>query len=46
MWRIADFRAKKDFDISLVDEERQTTDTVVKFDEFLKTVEDYLYEFG
>lgn len=46
MWRLADFRAKKDLSIPLVDEEGRKTDTVVEFDEFLETVEDYLYEFG
>ena len=46
MWKLADFRAKKDLGIPLVDEDGRTTDTVIEFDEFLGTVEDFLEEFG
>lgn len=46
MWKLADFRAKKDLGIPLVDEEGRTTDTVIEFDEFLGTVEDFLEEIG
>jgi len=43
---LADFRAKKDLGIPLVDEEGKTTDTVIEFDEFLDTVKDFLREIG
>jgi hypothetical protein len=46
MWKLADFRAKKDLGIPLVDEEGRTTNTVIEFDEFLDTVEDFLEEIG
>jgi len=46
MWKLADFRAKRDLGIPLVDEEGKTTDTVIEFDEFLGTVEDFLEEYG
>jgi len=46
MWKLADFRVKKDVGIPLVDEEGETTDTVVSFDEFLITVEEFLVEPG
>ena len=44
MWKLADFRAKKDLGIPLVDEDGRTTDTVIEFNEFLDTVEDFLKE--
>jgi hypothetical protein len=46
MWKLADFRAKKDWGIALVDEEGRTIDTVIEFDVFLGTVEDFLEEIG
>jgi hypothetical protein len=42
MWKLADFRAKKDLGIPLEDEEGRTTDSVVEFEEFLETLEEYL----
>jgi len=42
MWKLADFRAKKDLGIPLEDEEGKTTDSVVEFEEFLVTVEEFL----
>lgn len=42
MWKLADFRAKKDLGIPLVDEEGRTTDSVVESEEFIDTLEDYL----
>ena len=42
MWKLADFRAKKDLGVPLEDEEGRTTDTLVEFGEFLESVKDYL----
>ncbi len=42
MWKLADFRAKKDLGIPLEDEEGRTTDTVIEFEEFIETLEDFL----
>ena len=46
MWKLVNFRAKKGLGILPVDEEGNTTDTVIEFDEVLSTVEDFLEEIG
>ncbi|MFQ3318592.1 MAG: hypothetical protein ACI8UR_001046 [Natronomonas sp.] len=46
MWKLADFRAKKDLGIPLVGEKGRTTDSVVESEEFLDTVEDFFLEPG
>lgn len=42
MWKLADFRAKKDLGIPLMDEEGRTTDSVIGFHQFLGAVEEFL----
>lgn len=46
MWKLADFRAKKDLGIPLVDDTGENTDPVIEFAEFMDCAEDFLMEPG
>lgn len=46
MWKLADFRAKKDLGIPLVDDDGENTAPVIEFAEFMDCVENFLLKPG